>query len=343
MSVVNDKGKVRDGQDGERRIPIRLPSEDEYSRAKVPVRQIVFEDEPVDQEELQSKIAALDDSYDYLVVGGGLFGCTFACQARILRKKCLVIERKPQMGGMIACENVGGITVNKYGVHLFIMRDENVESFVRKRANWIPYGPDFVPEGGYNVLINNLLKGIPTITGISYQDLMKARPDLKGKVIYTGPIDEYFGYNHGHLKYSAYKIIMVEREQTLYQYKGIRYQKLGEDEWCKVVEYKHLWDEKSNKTVVDREILMERWQPGIPGVIPYRLQETKKNEQIAEIYRKAGEQEPNVIFAGGLGTGRYMDMNDTIASAVHLANDLDKQETKEKKRKKGEARRLVTD
>lgn len=323
MSVILDTGVFRlIPGDPEKDLPVRyLPFEGEYDKSKVPVRQIKFVDEPVDQEKLQSKIAALDDNYDFLVVGGGLFGCSFACQATKLGKKCLVIERKPQMGGVIACENVDGITVHKYGVHLFNMRNEDYLPFMRAHANWISYGPDYVPEGGYNALIDNLLEGVPTITGISYQDLMKARPDLKGQVIYTGSIDEYFDYKHGHLKYNGVKIILVERSQEWYQYKGLRYQRLSKDEWCRMVEYKYFLKEKSEKTVVGREIVVGRWEPGL---VPYRLLNSRKNDQIAEIYREAGKKERNVVFAGRLGTCRYMDMSETIAMAVSLANNLAK-------------------
>ncbi len=320
MPVVLKSGLIRllPGSRGE--LPLRkLPFKGDYDKSKVPVRQVTFQDKPVDQAELQAKIAALKDNYDFLVVGAGLFGSTFARQAKKLKKKCLVIERKPEVGGMLACEKVGDITVHKYGMHLFKMRNEEYLPFMQEHANWISYGVQYVPEGGYNALIEKLLKGIPTITGISYQDLMKARPDLKGTVIYTGPIDEYFDYKHGRLKYNGMKNILVEREQELYQYTGVRYQKLGENEWCRMVEYKYFLNEKSDKTVVGREIVKERWEPGL---IPYRLLDSRKNEQIAEIYRKVGAKEPNVVFAGRLGTCMYLDMCDTIATAVSLANDL---------------------
>lgn len=57
--------------------------------------------------------------YDYLVVGAGLFGATFAFEARKKGKKCLVIDRRDHLGGNIYCENVEGINVHKYGAHIF--------------------------------------------------------------------------------------------------------------------------------------------------------------------------------------------------------------------------------
>ena len=57
--------------------------------------------------------------YDYLIVGSGLFGSTFACMAKRQGKKCLVIDKRPQLGGNLYCENIEGINVHQYGAHIF--------------------------------------------------------------------------------------------------------------------------------------------------------------------------------------------------------------------------------
>ena len=57
--------------------------------------------------------------YDYLIVGSGLFGATFAYHAKQMGKKCLVIEKRPQLGGNVYCEDIEGIHVHKYGAHIF--------------------------------------------------------------------------------------------------------------------------------------------------------------------------------------------------------------------------------
>ena len=59
------------------------------------------------------------DQYHFLVMGGGLFGSTYACRGTRMRKSCLVIERQLQVGGLQASINIGGVTVQKCGVHLF--------------------------------------------------------------------------------------------------------------------------------------------------------------------------------------------------------------------------------
>ena len=68
--------------------------------------------------------------YDYLIVGSGLFGATFAYFARKQGKKCLVIDKRPQLGGNVYCENIEGINVHKYGAHIFHTSNKKVWDFV---------------------------------------------------------------------------------------------------------------------------------------------------------------------------------------------------------------------
>lgn len=68
--------------------------------------------------------------YDYLIVGGGLFGATFAYLAKRQGKKCLVVDKRSQLGGNLYCENVEGINVHKYGAHIFHTSNKRVWDFV---------------------------------------------------------------------------------------------------------------------------------------------------------------------------------------------------------------------
>ena len=70
------------------------------------------------------------NNYDYLIVGSGLFGATFAHQARQQGKKCLVIDKRPHLGGNVYCENIEGINVHKYGAHIFHTNNKAVWDFV---------------------------------------------------------------------------------------------------------------------------------------------------------------------------------------------------------------------
>ena len=68
--------------------------------------------------------------YDYLIVGSGLFGATFAYFAKQAGKRCLVIDRRPQLGGNVYCEDMEGIHVHKYGAHIFHTSNKHVWDFV---------------------------------------------------------------------------------------------------------------------------------------------------------------------------------------------------------------------
>ncbi len=68
--------------------------------------------------------------YDYLIVGSGLFGATFAYSAKQMGKKCLVIDKRPHLGGNVYCENIEGINVHKYGAHIFHTNNKEVWDFV---------------------------------------------------------------------------------------------------------------------------------------------------------------------------------------------------------------------
>ena len=59
------------------------------------------------------------NQYDYLIVGSGLYGATFAHFAKQAGKKCLVIDKRSHLGGNVYCENIEGINVHKYGAHIF--------------------------------------------------------------------------------------------------------------------------------------------------------------------------------------------------------------------------------
>lgn len=77
--------------------------------------------------------------YDYIIVGSGLYGATFAYRARQMRKNCLVVEKRPQLGGNIYCENIEGINVHKYGAHIFHTSNKEVWNFVNSIVEFNRY------------------------------------------------------------------------------------------------------------------------------------------------------------------------------------------------------------
>ena len=77
--------------------------------------------------------------YDYLLVGAGLYSATFAYLARKAGKKCLVIDKRPQLGGNLYCENIEGINVHKYGAHIFHTSNKQVWNFVNSIVEFNRY------------------------------------------------------------------------------------------------------------------------------------------------------------------------------------------------------------
>ena len=77
--------------------------------------------------------------YDYLIVGSGLFGATFAYFARKQGKKCLVIDKRQHLGGNVYCENIEGINVHKYGAHIFHTSNKKVWDFVNSIVDFNRY------------------------------------------------------------------------------------------------------------------------------------------------------------------------------------------------------------
>ena len=81
----------------------------------------------------------MNKAFDYLIVGSGLFGATFAHLAHKDGKKCLVIEKRSHLGGNIYCENVEGINVHKYGPHIFHTSDKRIWDFVNSFVTFNRY------------------------------------------------------------------------------------------------------------------------------------------------------------------------------------------------------------
>ena len=77
--------------------------------------------------------------YDYVLVGGGLFAGTFAYAATKQGKKWLVVEKRPNLGGNIYCEEIEGINVHKYGAHIFHTSNKEVWNFVNSLVEFNRY------------------------------------------------------------------------------------------------------------------------------------------------------------------------------------------------------------
>lgn len=368
--------------------------------------------------------------YDYLIVGSGLFGATFAYLAKKAGKQCLVIDKRPHLGGNVYCEKVEGINVHQYGAHIFHTSNKKVWDFVNSIVEFNRYtncpvanykgklynlpfnmntfyqmwgvltpeeakakieeqkkealdalngrepqnleeqalclvGKDIfeklikeytekqwgrkctelpafiikrlpvrlvfdnnyfndkyqgIPVGGYNQLIDGLLEGIECKTNIDffhseYKDWNK----YADKLVYTGAIDEYFGYSLGKLDWRTVSFKTRIENTPNYQGNAVVNYTSHEVPYTRVIEHKHFemfGQDVYNcpKTVVSEEYSTEYKD----GMEPYYPVNDERNNLLAEQYRQLAEKEADVIFGGRLAQYKYYDMAPVIEQALSL-------------------------
>lgn len=368
--------------------------------------------------------------YDYLIVGSGLFGATFAYLAHQQGKKCLVIDKRTHLGGNIYCEDVEGIHVHKYGAHIFHTSNKQVWNFVNSMVEFNRYtnspvanykgklynlpfnmntfyqmwgvttpdeamakieeqkaeavakmkadgvteprnleeqaqvliGKDIyeklikgytekqwgrkctelpafiikrlpvrlvfdnnyfndkyqgIPIGGYNRLIEGLLDGVETRTGMDFSTLKGTWHEIADKLVYTGAIDEYFDYCYGKLEYRTVRFETETLDTANYQGNAVVNYTEQEVPYTRIIEHKHFEMfgqevDKCPKTVISKEYSTE-WKPGME---PYYPVNDSRNSDLYQKYKYLADQETNVIFGGRLAEYKYYDMAPTIESVL---------------------------
>jgi UDP-galactopyranose mutase len=355
--------------------------------------------------------------YDYLIVGSGIFGATFARLATDAGKTCLVIESRSHIGGNAYSEKVEGIDVHVYGPHIFHTNDDDIWAFVnrftkfnnfvantkvqsngklyslpfnmstfyelwgctkpeeakaiiepqrlkldRPAANleeqalsmigtdlyelivkdyttkqWKAHPKDLpafiikrlpmrftydnnyfddkyqgIPIDGYTKMFENILNDIDVIIGENYFENKDHWDSMADTVVFTGKIDEYFGYEFGELEYRTlefqHELLNTDNYQGMPQ---INYPSLDVP-WTRIIEHKHYTKVKTEKTIITREIPVT-WDK---TKIPYYPINDDKNMAIFRKYREKADSLPNVIFGGRLSEYRYYDMHQVIGSAM---------------------------
>ena len=362
--------------------------------------------------------------YDYLIVGAGLFGSTFANLAHKQGKKVLVIDRRNHIAGNIYTEEVEGIQVHRYGAHIFhtdykdvwdyvnsfvefnrytnspvarinneiynmpfnmntfakiwndvftpedAMRHINEEkkeitgkpknleeqaislvgrtiyeklikgytekqwgrsctelpSFIIKRLpvrlvydnNYFNDRYQGIPIGGYTKLVEKMLDGIEVKLNTNFFDNIEEYKEIADKIVYTGPIDEYFNYSLGSLDWRSLKFDTKVLDQTNYQGNAVVNYTGHEVDYTRVIEHKHfVFDTTSPKTVITFEYPADYKE----GMEKYYTVNDDKNNELADKYRELSKKEENVIFGGRLAEYKYYDMDDVIKSAFECIKE----------------------
>jgi UDP-galactopyranose mutase len=165
---------------------------------------------------------------------------------------------------------------------------------------------------GYTKMFENILDDIDVIIGENYFENKDHWDSMADTVVFTGKIDEYFGYEFGELEYRTlefqHELLNTDNYQGMPQ---INYPSLDVP-WTRIIEHKHYTKVKTEKTIITREIPVA-WDK---TKIPYYPINDDKNMAIFRKYREKADSLPNVIFGGRLTEYRYYDMHQVIGSAM---------------------------
>ena len=175
-----------------------------------------------------------------------------------------------------------------------------------------------IPEEGYTALVERLLEGADLRLDTDYLEQREQLDALAGRVVYTGPIDAYYGYCYGPL---AYRSLRFETETLdTDNYQGVAVVNYNEREipYTRVIEHKHFVFGTQPKTVITREY-PANWEPGMR---PYYPVNDAENQALYERYRALAVAEERVAFGGRLGHYKYYDMDKVVEAALNLAEEM---------------------
>lgn len=176
-----------------------------------------------------------------------------------------------------------------------------------------------IPIGGYTQIAEKMLEGIEVKTGVDFLENREYFSGLADKIIYTGPIDEYFNYQFGKLEYRSLRFD-TETLPNVDNYQGnavINYTESSVP-YTRIIEHKHFDPVETAHTVITKEY-PEEWQEGSE---PYYPVNDDKNMTLFKKYRELSKTESNVYFGGRLAEYKYYDMHQVIRSAFNLIDDL---------------------
>jgi UDP-galactopyranose mutase len=180
-----------------------------------------------------------------------------------------------------------------------------------------------LPDRGYAQLMKDLLEGIPRMLGVDY---LRDRSGFKWRraIIFTGPIDEFFGFDQGRLGYRGQKRVTqflpgVDYHQPCAQVNHSDVDEIGP---IRTIEWKHLMPEGARRpgqgTILTEEF---PFAPGDPDQFEYPLP-TARDRELYACYRRRADLVPGLVMCGRLGEYRYLDMDHAIGRAMLIAGKL---------------------
>ncbi len=172
--------------------------------------------------------------------------------------------------------------------------------------------------GGYTKMVEKMLDGIEMRTNTDYFDNRELFDNIAEKTVFTGAIDEYFGYKYGALEYRSIRFETKTLDIPDFQGNAVINYTDSQTPYTRIIEHKHFEYGKQPKTVISYEYSAE-WQKGDE---PYYPVNNAANNELYERYSLLAKDMPNVIFGGRLGEYKYYDMDKVILSALEKTDSL---------------------
>lgn len=172
-----------------------------------------------------------------------------------------------------------------------------------------------IPIGGYTKIIEKMLEGVEVRLNTDFLANRDEYLSLAKKIIYTGPIDQFFDYKFGALEYRSVEFKTEVLDKSNYQGNAVINYTEYEIPYTRIIEHKHFeFDTTSPKTVISKEY-SSTWKVGDE---PYYPVNNEKNNTLYEKYKDLALKNKNIIFGGRLGQYKYYDMDDVIIDALNM-------------------------
>ena len=165
-----------------------------------------------------------------------------------------------------------------------------------------------IPMGGYTKMVERMFGDTEIRLNTEYRDLISAEPDIANRIIYCGPIDEFYDFKLGTLEYRSLRFESEILDETNHQGNAVVNYTEREIPWTRIIEHKHFEYGEQSKTIVTREYPAD-WKPGDE---PYYPINDERNTKLYEQYADLAKSEGKVVFAGRLGGYKYYDMDKAI-------------------------------
>ncbi|WP_040975773.1 UDP-galactopyranose mutase [Necropsobacter massiliensis] len=173
-----------------------------------------------------------------------------------------------------------------------------------------------IPIGGYTGIFERMLDGIEVKLGVDFFAEREDYENLAEKIVFTGMIDEYFGYQFGKLEYRSLHFDNEVLDMSNYQGNAVVNYTEPEVPYTRIIEHKHFEYGTQPKTVITREHSKEYEE----GDEPYYPINDERNNELYAKYKALADAKPNVIFGGRLAQYKYFDMHNIIAEALECVN-----------------------